>query len=84
MTPEELVEREAAWLHMRFSRDLPLNYEDRNEDYKDLWREDARSLNAMLNECGVRMVKDNYGLAALRYGPLDVQPLPTEAKEKGE
>jgi hypothetical protein len=85
MTNEELIEAQAKWLHMRFATalDLPLFYNDRNEIYKQQWRDEALANFRMLNGCGVRMLDDGPGGLGLTIGFQDwylVKPLP-EAKE---
>jgi hypothetical protein len=83
MTPEELIEMEAAFL---FRVAWP-GYEI-NEVWHEEFRDKARSLNHLLNECGVRMVSEdqanliegmNFRWSAAK-DVVRVQPLP-EAKE---
>jgi hypothetical protein len=79
MTADELIEREAIWLH---TRDMAGIYcwPDANGMTRGAYRNDARSLNHLLNECGVRMLSpDNSDDPETTLVAVDRLP---EAKEE--
>jgi hypothetical protein len=78
MTNEELIQREAEWLYENefMGEDTPVWVD---YGFKEDYRVQARSLNAMLNGCGVRMLsQDNSDDPETTLVAVDRLP---EAKE---